>query len=194
MAKMIKKAKKRKNTKKAATKKAAAKKAGAKKAGTKKSAVKKALKKTAIKKTKQKPSKKLATKTSKKQTRRKPEKKLGWKISPENNSSIAEIDVWKKDDLTIEFVKLYRSGWIIVGEKPDLSGYDPVAGLDIYEEFEFIDQQLDDGSHANAVFPNELSVQERERLASLSETDLEDEGWTLESIIRFSGPLSIEQV
>ena len=35
------------------------------------------------------------------------------------------MDIWKKDDLTIEFLKVYRSGWIVVDQLPDLSGYNP---------------------------------------------------------------------
>jgi len=47
---------------------------------------------------------------------------------------------------------------------------------------------------AHQVFPNELPAEERERLLALSEEELADEGWTLESVTRFSGPLLVEQV
>src|SRR5665647_283900 len=55
-----------------------------------------------------------------------------------------EIDIWKKDDLEIEFLKVYRSGWIIVDQLPDLSGYNPDQGINIFEEFEFDEHQLHD--------------------------------------------------
>jgi hypothetical protein len=105
-----------------------------------------------------------------------------------------EIDIWKKDDLKIEFLKVYRSGWIIVDQLPDLSGYNPDEGINIFEEFEFDEHQLHDGSEETSIFPNELPAEERERLLALSEEELADEGWTLESVTRFSGPLLVEQV
>ena len=94
----------------------------------------------------------------------------------------------------VEFAKVYRSGWIIVNQLPDLSGYNPAEGINIFEEFEFDEHQLDDGSQADSVFPNELPSEERERLINLSESELAEEGWTLESVTRFSGPLLVEQV
>jgi hypothetical protein len=123
-----------------------------------------------------------------------PAEKTAWKISPENSQSVVEIDIWKKDDLKIEFLKVYRSGWIIVDQLPDLSGYNPDQGVDIFEEFEFDEPQLHSASEETSVFPNELPAEERERLLALSEEELADEGWTLESVTRFSGPLLVEQV
>ena len=66
--------------------------------------------------------------------------------------------------------------------------------LYIFEEFEFDEHQLHDGSEEASIFPNELPAEERERLLALSEEELADEGWTLESVTRFSGPLLVEQV
>ena len=129
-----------------------------------------------------------------KRATKKPAEKTAWKISPENGQSVVEIDIWKKDDLKIEFLKVYRSGWIIVDQLPDLSGYNPDQGVDIFEEFEFDEHQLHDASEETSVFPNELPAEERERLLALSEEELADEGWTLESVTRFSGPLLVEQV
>jgi hypothetical protein len=51
-----------------------------------------------------------------------------------------------------------------------------------------------DVSQESTLFPNELALEERERLMALSEAELVDEGWTLESVTRFSGPLVVEQV
>src|ERR1035437_6281061 len=69
-----------------------------------------------------------------------------------------------------------------------------IRRVNIFEEFEFDEHQLDDGSQADSVFPNELPSEERERLINLSESELAEEGWTLESVTRFSGPLLVEQV
>jgi hypothetical protein len=185
-AKKEKKAKKAKKAKTLAVKKTA-----------KKSAAKKSRAKTTAKKHKEEkrtPPKKSLKRAANKRATKKPAEKTAWKISPENSHSVVEIDIWRKDDLKIEFLKVYRSGWIIVGQLPDLSGYNPDQGVDIFEEFEFDEHQLHDASKETSVFPNELPAEERERLLALSEEELADEGWTLESVTRFSGPLLVEQV
>ncbi len=153
-------------------------------------------KKTAKKEThgKRKPAKKLSKKAASKRVPKTPVEKTAWKISPEISQSVLQIDAWKKDDLKIEHVKVYRTGWIVVDQLPDLSGYNPDEGVNIFEEFEFDEHQLYDGSNEASIFPNELPAEERERLLALSEAELEDEGWTLESVTRFKGPLLVEQV
>ena len=181
-----KKAKKAKKAKTLAVKKTA------KKSASKKSRAKKTVKKH--KQEKRKPARKSLKRAANKRATKKPAEKTAWKISPENSQSVVEIDIWKKDDLKIEFLKVYRSGWIIVDQLPDLSGYNPDQGVDIFEEFEFDEHQLHDASEETSVFPNELPAEERERLLALSEEELADEGWTLESVTRFSGPLLVEQV
>ena len=188
------KAKKATTAKKA--KKAKKAKALAVKKTTKKSAAKKSRAKTTVKNHKEEKRKppKASLKRAANKRAKKPAEKTAWKISPENSQSVVEIDIWKKDDLKIEFLKVYRSGWIIVDQLPDLSGYNPDQGVDIFEEFEFDEHQLHDASEETSVFPNELPAEERERLLALSEEELADEGWTLESVTRFSGPLLVEQV
>jgi hypothetical protein len=126
------------------------------------------------------------TKTAKEST--------AWKVSPEISQSVVDIDIWKKGDLKIEHMKVYRSGWIIVNQLPDLSGYNPDEGVNIFEEFEFEEHQLLDGSEETSFFPKELPSEECERLMALSEAELVEEGWTIESATRFSGPLVVEEV
>ena len=176
-------------------KKAKKAKALAVKKTTKKSAAKKSRAKTTVKNHKEeKPPKASLKRAANKRATKKPAEKTAWKISPENSQSVVELDIWKKDVLKIEFLKVYRSGWIIVDQLPDLRGYIPDQGVDIFEEFEFDEHQLHDASEETSVFPNELPAEERERLLALSEEELADEGWTLESVTRFSGPLLVEQV
>ena len=67
-------------------------------------------------------------------------------------------------------------------------------GVNILEEFEFDEHQLRDVSEETTLFWNELTLEERERLMALSEAELVDEGWTLASLTRFSGPLFVEAV
>jgi hypothetical protein len=171
------------------TKKPAAKK-NAKKAIAKTSPAKKTVKNH--KQVKRKAAKQSVKKAAKKRVGKTP--KTAWKISPEISQSVVEIDTWKKDDLNIEFLTVYRSGWIVVDQLPDLSGYNPDEGVNIFEEFEFEEHQLYDGSEQTSLFPNELPAEERNRLLALSEAELEDEGWTLESATRFKGPLLVERV
>ena len=186
------KAKKRTTAKKAKKAKRLAVKKTAKKSVGKKSRAKKTVKKN--KQGKRKPVKKSLKKAANKRVTKKTTEKISWKISPENSQSVAEIDIWKKDNLKIEFLKVYRSGWIVVNQLPDLSAYNPDKGINIFEELEFDEHQLYDGSQETSIFPNELPAEERGRLLGLSEEELADEGWTLESVTRFKGPLVVEEV
>ena len=139
----------------------------------------------AVKKHKQRkrqPTSKSVKKAAKKRTTKRRTKKTAWRISPEISQSVVEMDIWKKGDLKIEFLKVYRSGWILVDQLPDLSGYNPDEGINIFEEFEFDEHQLHDVSQESTSFPNELALEERERLMALSEAELVDEGWTLELV------------
>ena len=201
---MLVKAKKKTNAKR--VEKPAAK-ATAKKAKKAKKPAAKKTAKTAVAKTspakksvkkhtqgKRQPANKSVKKAAKKRTSKRPTRKIAWKISPEISQSVVEMDIWKKGDLKIEFLKVYRSGWILVHQLPDLSGYNPDEGVSIFEEFEFDEHQLHDVSQESTLFPNELALEERERLMALSEAELVEEGWTLESVTRFSGPLSVEEV
>ena len=100
----------------------------------------------------------------------------------------------KKGDLKIEHMKVYRSGWIIVDQLPDLSGYNPDEGINIFKDFELVEHRLLDGSEETSFFPKELPLEECERLMTLSKAELVDEGWAIESATRFSGPLVVEEV
>jgi hypothetical protein len=123
-----------------------------------------------------------------------PTARTAWRISPEISRSVLKIDIWKKGYLKIEYLKVYRTGWIVVDQKPDLAEYNPEEGVDIFEEFEFDEHELYDGSEEASIVANELPAEERQRLLALSEAELADEGWTLESVTRFRGPLVVEQV
>lgn len=163
-----------------------------KKAVAKTSPAKKTVKRQ--KQGKRAPAKRSVKKAANKRVSKAAKEKTAWKISPEISQSVVDIDIWKKGDLKIEFLKVYRTGWIIVDQLPDLSGYNPDEGINIFEEFEFDEHQLHDVSQESTLFPNELALEERERLMALSEAELEDEGWTIESATRFSGPLVVEEV
>ena len=181
-----KKAKKAKTAKKLAVKKTA------KKSVAKKSRATKTVKQQ--KQAKRKPAKKLSKKAANKRVAKTPTEKTAWKISPEISQSVVDVDIWKKGDLTIEHLTVYRSGWIIVDQLPDLSGYNQDEGVNILEEFEFDEHELIDGSEGTSFFPKELPQEECERLMALSDAELVDEGWTIESATRFSGPLVVEEV
>src|SRR5579864_8324370 len=146
-----KKAKKAKKARKLAVKKIA------KKAAAKTFPAKKTVKKQTH--GKRKPAKKLSKKAASKVVPKTPIEKAAWKISPEISQSVLQIDAWKKDDLKIEHVKVYRTGWIVVDQLPDLSGYNPDEGVNIFEEFEFDEHQLFDGSKEASIFPNELPAE-----------------------------------
>ena len=180
------KAKKAKTTKKVAPKKTA------KKLVAKKSRAKKTDKKQ--KQGKTKPTKQSAKRAATKRVAKTPTEKSAWKISPEISQSVVKIDTWKKGDVKIEHLKVYRSGWITVDQLPDLGRYNPDEGINIFEEFEIDEHQLYDGSNEASIFSDEIPAEERNRLLALSEAELEDEGWTLELVTRFKGPLVVEEV
>ncbi len=192
-------AKRAKASKKPATKAAVKKAKKVKRKSAAKKTAKKAIAKTSPAKMTAKKGKKASAKTSvktaaKRHVAKTAQEKTAWRISPEVSQSVVEIDTWKKDDLKIEFLKVYRSGWILVDKLPDLSGYNPDEGVNIFEEFEFEEHEVLDVSQETTLFPNELALEERERLMALSEAELVDEGWTIESVTRFSGPLVVEEV
>ena len=194
-------AKKSKTVKKPATKATPKKAKKARKPAAKKTAKKAVAKKSPAKKTvknkkpgTRKPAKTSVKKAANKRVAKSPTEKKAWRISPEISQSVVDIDIWKKDDLKIEHLKVYRSGWIIVDQLPDLSGYNPDEGVNILEEFAVEEHQLLDGSEGTSFFPKELPSEECERLMTLSEAELVDEGWTIESATRFTGPLVVEEV
>ena len=196
--KRTKKARTAKKAKKPAAKATAKK---AKKPVAKKTAKKAVVKTSPAKRTierhrqgKTKPAKQSVKKTARKGAAKTPAAKAAWRISPEISQSVVDVDIWKKGDLKIEHLTVYRSGWIIVDQLPDLSEYNPDEGVNIFEEFEFEEHQLLDGSQETSVFPKELPLEECDRLMALSEAKLVDEGWTIESATRFNGPLLVEQV
>jgi hypothetical protein len=189
------KARTAKKAKKPATKATVKKARKAKKPAAKKPAVKTSpAKKTAKQQGKPASAKKSTKNPANKRVAKTAQEKTAWKISPEISQSVVDVDIWKKGDLTIEHRTVYRSGWIIVNQLPDLSGYNLDEGINIFEEFEFEEHEVLDGSQETSLFPKELLAEECERLMSLSEAELEDEGWTIEFATRFSGPLVVEEV
>ena len=164
----------------------------AKKAIAKKSLTKKRAKQH--KQGKRTPAKPSVKKATNKRVTKTPAEKAAWRISPEISQSVFKIDTWKKGDLTIEYLNVHRSGWILVDQLPDLGEYNPDEGINVFEEFEIDEHQLSDGSQETSTFPSELPAEERNRLLALSEEELADEGWTLESVTRFKGPLVVEEV
>jgi hypothetical protein len=196
------KATRTKKVKKSAAKKTIAKKTKKAKKSAAKKTVKKAVAKTSpakktIKKRKQgqtTPAKRSVKKAANKRATKTATEKTAWKISPEISQSVVDVDIWKKGDLKIEHLTVYRTGWIVVHQLPDLSGYNPDEGVSIFDEFEFEEHEVFDGSEETSIFPKELPSEERERLMALSEEELVDEGWTIESATRFSGPLVVEEV
>jgi len=164
----------------------------------KKPAAKKAVAKRAAEKKREQgktgPAKTSMKKAANKRTTKPAKEKTAWKITPEISQSVVDIDIWKKGDLKIEHLTVYRTGWIVVDKLPDLSGYNPDEGVSIFDEFEFEEHHVLDGSDETSLFPKELPSEECDRLMALSEEELEGEGWTIESSTRFSGPLVVEEV
>jgi hypothetical protein len=148
-----------KKAKKPAAKATAKKAKKAKKAVAKTSPPKKTDKKS--KPGKKTPAKQSAKKPASKRVAKTPKEKTAWRISPEISQSVFKIDTWKKGDLTIEYVNVHRSGWVLVDQLPDLGEYNPDEGINIFEELEIDEHQLSDGSQETSIFPSELPAEER---------------------------------
>src|SRR5438045_2746701 len=102
---------------------------------TKKIAVKKASKKSS----KRKVTNKQISKTTATKANHKPEKNSAWKIRPQEHNSMQEVHVWKKGNSTFQFLEEVHYGHVLVVEKPDLSKYDPVVGVNVYEAFNVLE-------------------------------------------------------
>lgn len=67
---------------------------------------------------------------------------MAFRISPTNKNSIIEIEKWINDESQLYIEKIWRWGTITTEEKPDLTGYDPLVGINVNESFYVVDSDL----------------------------------------------------
>jgi hypothetical protein len=138
------------------------------------------------------------SKTSTTKAKHKPQKKSAWKLSPQEQNSMQEVHVWKKENSTFQFSEEVHHGHVLVAEKPDLSKYDPDVGVNVYEAFNVLEYEFSESWSGNPEFSDDISEEERDRLWSLwteeGEAGLMAEGWNLKVDVWFYGPLSVEEV
>ncbi len=124
-----------------------------------------------------------------------------WRLSTTEKTSAIEIETWTKDNLILTLETIWDSGSALIesNDKPviDLTNEE---GIDVYVvEYPLEIEELSEGE-TQLVYPDEISVEEENRLNDLIEaaddTDvLESEGWELEDHeLYFHGALKLEAV
>ncbi len=163
---------------------------------------KRSKKKTRKKRQAKKLSKRTTTKKSKKSAPKKAKKELArktvWKISPQKHS-MQDVWVFKKGRVTIVMRQNFRFGYCLVGEKPNLTQYNPDKGVNI-GKFNYIDfERGDDSFGYDWTFPDDFPLEDQERIESLWQEGyhdaMEEAGWRIvEEETYVFGDLTVEEV
>ena len=106
---------------------------------------------------------------------------MTYKITPENQKSIFEVEIWKKDDSTFKIIKNWRWGSVTVEEEPDLSNYDPDIGINVNEECYVVDCDLTDAEIDFEFSPDiddELRMQLQKEWLENMDDGLTEMGWS----------------
>ena len=123
-----------------------------------------------------------------------------FKISTLEKKNVTQIDIWKKDGVTLYHTTGWRWGTVTVAEAPDLSKYDEEEGIDIYQ-LDVDDHELDDGVYEDWEYVSDGGEQanllEEEVNAQVEENgfvDLDELGWdNIDTEVWFRGPLEVTE-
>ena len=123
-----------------------------------------------------------------------------FKISTLEKKNVTQIDIWKKDGVTLYHTTGWRWGNVTVAEAPDLSEYDEEEGIDIYQ-LDVDDHDLDDGVYEDWEYVSDQSEQstllQEEVNAQVEENgyvDLDELGWdNIDTEVWFRGPLEVTE-
>ena len=124
---------------------------------------------------------------------------MRYKISTIEKKSVTQREIWTKDGREAVYEIGWRWGYVIVNEKPDLSNYDPVVGIDPWNEWDVEDHSLDDGCWAEWEYPDDMTEEEQEEFDDAYNEDYDDGimalGWEQDdTLYRFTGELEVEEV
>ena len=122
-----------------------------------------------------------------------------WTLSTAHKKSAIERQIWCKNDIIMCREEGYRWGTFYCESdtRPDIDLSNP-GGFDLsYSEYDWELDNLSDGCWADWEFPDDMSVEEQERIQTLWEENwyegLEEDGWTLQDTeYEFYGPLILE--
>ena len=107
---------------------------------------------------------------------------MPYKISPFNKKNATETEIFKKDGVTIKHWVVWRWSAVNTPDKPDLSKYDPDAGINVYDagwdaELEY----SEDGCDEDWDFPEGMSKREQKKIIKAWEegwhSGIEELGW-----------------
>ena len=122
-----------------------------------------------------------------------------WKLSTQFKKSCTQIEFFKKGDLVAQHEIGWRWCWARYKEKPDLSNYNPEKDeIELYSLGHVLEMEQDDGCWDDWSWPEEIEVEEFERLEDIyneeGDDGIENEGWVPEDTEYWvSGPLELVQ-
>lgn len=125
---------------------------------------------------------------------------MPYKVSPLNKKSATEIEIFKKDGVTIKHWTVWRWSTVITPDKPDLSKYDPEAGVNVYDAG--WDAELDgsnDGCDEDWEFPEDMGKRERNKIIKAWDNEwhigIEELGWEQDDTeLWYRGELEVVEI
>jgi hypothetical protein len=125
---------------------------------------------------------------------------MPYHVSPASKKNVTEIEIFKKDGITIKHWIMWRWGVVITPAEPDLSKYDPDKGINVYDAG--WDAQLDncnDGCDEDWDFPESMSKREQKKILKVWEegchSSIEELGWEHDDTeLWFYGDLDVKEV
>lgn len=124
---------------------------------------------------------------------------MSWNISTVEKKSVTQREIWVKDGREAVYEIGWRWGTVTVPNKPDLSNYDPVVGIDPFSEWDVEDHSFHDGCWSDWEYPDDMTDEEREEFETAYDEEGDDGiyalGWQIEDTeYHFSGELSVEEI
>ena len=125
---------------------------------------------------------------------------MPYKISTTQKRSVLESTEWLKDGHKISVVDVCRWGWIEVENKPDLSGYDTLKGIEVFSSFDVQNYETEtDGFDEEIQYSKSMSTKDKNKIKRFLEessiTELGELGWEQgPNKTIFRGPLDVEKI
>ena len=122
---------------------------------------------------------------------------MNYKISTKEKKSIEGRDIWCKDGKKIYVSTRFRSGYVVIDEKPTIPEFDHSIGLAISELGEIQTHSLDDGAYVEQIIPDNFTKKQKEKIEGAWDTNgedgLSDLGWSLDDFdVVIYGPVTVE--
>ena len=124
---------------------------------------------------------------------------MSYKISTMEKWDAVEETEFQKDGHKIVVVEECRWGTVYIKNKPDLSGYDPEKGIEIFSSFDVQDYEGEFGTGVQVEYSESMSKRDKKKIEDFLEDHGKDElgdlGWDEISFKTiFRGPLEVEEI